>query len=114
MDTLAKEEAIAARLEKDREHVKERVSHHAMSRTSSKNASQRGDLRTGHTSAAAPSAPTSPKASDPELKAINPNASVRATFSFANAAANKKDASEGESKETTTEEVMEKIAEVQI
>ncbi|KAJ3559416.1 hypothetical protein NM688_g360 [Phlebia brevispora] len=114
VDTLAKEEAIAARLEKEREQVKERISHHTMSRTSSRNASHRGEPRPVHTSAVPPT-PTSPKSPKAEPKAVTVAANVRPSFSFASAAAGKKDAApESEAKETTAEEIADKVAEVEI
>lgn len=100
---------MAERLEKEREQVKERVSHHTMSRTSSGAASHRGESRAGHNSAT----PTSPRA---EPRAINPTPSVRPTFSFAHAAAGKKDAvpEEAEVKDAAEQELADKVAEVQI
>lgn len=85
VDTLPKENAVAERLEKEREQVKERVGQHSMSRTSSREASHRGISR----NSASSTDPTSPKAESTRVPAVN--ASVRPSFSFANAAAGRKD-----------------------
>ena len=100
---------MAERIEKEREQVKERISHHTMSRTSSHSASHRGESRTGHNAPI----PTSPKA---EQKAVGVAANVRASFSFAHAAAGKKDAEteNTETKQDTVEELTEQVGEVQI
>ena len=114
VDTLAKEAAIAERLEKEREQVKERIAHHSMSRTSSRNASHRGETRPGHGSpVTSPTALASPKA---ESKPIANTANVRPSFSFASAAAGKKDASDqAEEKDSAdAEELADKVADVQI
>ncbi len=108
VDTVAKENAVAERLEKEREQVKERVTH-PMSRTSSRTASQRGDAVSRSTPTS--TAPTSPKAESPKV-AGTPSANVRPSFSFASAAAGKKDATEGDDAEV--QDVVEKIAEVEI
>lgn len=95
VDTLSKETAVADRLEKEREQVRERVSHashtgHAMSRTSSRTASQRGEPRS--TTSPTSTAPTSPKGEAPRNP---PAANVRPSFSFANAAASVRKNTEG-------------------
>ncbi|KAI0077270.1 RNA-binding domain-containing protein [Panus rudis PR-1116 ss-1] len=87
VDVSAREAAVMEKLEKDRELTKERVAQHSMSRTSSRTGSQRGE-RTSH-----PASPSSPKPDSPRLHNA-PIANVRPSFSFANAAAGKKDSSD--------------------
>ncbi|KAF9818808.1 hypothetical protein IEO21_02588 [Rhodonia placenta] len=112
VDTVAKELAVSERLEKERELTKDRVVH-TMSRTSSRQASHRGVPRTTPPVSSVTS-PTSPNAELHKNAAPSPSASanVRPSFSFAHAAASKKDAA-SESGDTV-EEVTEKIDEVQI
>jgi translation initiation factor 4B len=112
VDTLAKENAVAERLEKDREQIKERVTH-SMSRTSSRTASHRGVERTAEPSSHTPTSPSSPKADSPK-PAVSNAPSVRPSFSFANAAAGKKDATEASDRDTEVEEVAEKIADLDV
>lgn len=102
VDTVAKEIAVAERLEKEREQARDRASHHPMSRTSSRAASQRGEPR-------GPASPSSPKAVEsPKLAAAVAN--VRPSFSFASAAAGKKDA-ESDGK---VDELAEKVADLEV
>lgn len=107
---MAKEIAVTERLEKEREQVKERVNH-SMSRTSSHTASQRGDTAPSRGSAT----PSSPKADSP--KPVASNANVRPSFSFASAAAGKKDApsqpNDGQEVDEV-KDVTEKIGDVQL
>ncbi|OBZ72667.1 putative RNA-binding protein sce3 [Grifola frondosa] len=122
VDVSAKESAVADRIEKERETTREKVSHerppHNMSRTSSKAGSQReyshpGHPR-GHPHPASPSStaqsPTSPTQDPPKL----PIANVRPSFSFASAAAGKKDGPADATAEDDVQEVTEKIQEVEI
>lgn len=102
VDTVAKEIAVAERLEKEREQARERVTHNPMSRTSSRTASQRGEPR-------GPSTPSSPKAA--EAPKPSAPANVRPSFSFASAAAGKKDAA---SAEDTAQELVDNAAEVHL
>jgi len=113
VDVTAKETAVAERLEKEREAAKERVSH-AMSRTSSRTASHRGVPRTTPPVTSVGS-PTSPSADLQKSTAPSPvMANVRPSFSFASAAAGKKDALPESNDENGVEEVTEKIDEVKI
>ncbi|KAI0762040.1 hypothetical protein BC629DRAFT_1294352 [Irpex lacteus] len=116
VDTLSKEAAVADRLEKEREQVRERVSHsgptgHTMSRTSSRAASHRGEPR----SATPSTAPTSPKGETARSPSI-PTANVRPTFSFANAAASARKGSADAEKEgdDAVNELAEQIDDVKI
>ena len=86
MDTLSKDTAVERRLEMEREQLKGRIVQHPMSRTSSQAKSHRGEQRSPGTS----TAPTSPKVEP--TRTSTANASVRPSFSFANAAASRKDA----------------------
>lgn len=104
VDTVAKETAVAERLEKEREQVRDRVSHHPMSRTSSRAASQRGEPR-------GPASPSSPKAAEsPKLAPAVAN--VRPSFSFANAAARKKDTESDETEKA--DDLAEKVADLEV
>jgi len=119
VDVTAREQAVAERLEKEREVIHERVQH-SMSRTSSRTASQRPVPR----STPPASVVGSPKSPHAEPAAVQKSpagaavATVRPSISFASAAAGKKDAAgEGETvpaDETEVAEVTEKIDEVQI
>jgi len=113
VDVSAKEAAATEKLERDREHTKERVVQVSMSRTSSRTASQRGHPRSEAPSAAtSPThAPASPK-SEPPKAAVLPPANVRATFSFASAAAGKKE--EERANKDETEALADKVAEVEV
>lgn len=110
MDVTAREHEVELRLEKEREAVKERTMH-TMSRTSSRQASQRGRTR-DTPPASTVASPTTPHAE--QHKALPRNtaeASVRPSFSFASAAAGKKDAAEVNN---SVEDVTEKLDEVTI
>ncbi|KAI0084105.1 hypothetical protein BDY19DRAFT_973829 [Irpex rosettiformis] len=118
VDTLSKEAVVADRLEKEREQVRERVSHpvhtgHAMSRTSSRTASQREESR-GATSTPS-TAPTSPKG-ETARNAPASNASIRPSFSFANAAAAaRKNSADSEKEESeAVDELAEQVDDVTI
>ncbi|KZT12934.1 uncharacterized protein LAESUDRAFT_719230 [Laetiporus sulphureus 93-53] len=104
VDISGREAAIEERLEKEQEQFKERASH-SMSRTSSRTASQR---RWDHPGT--PASPTSDTHKSPVMLAAN----VRPLFSFASAAAGKKDAAGDSTAENGTHEETEKIEEVKI
>ncbi|KAH7912305.1 hypothetical protein BJ138DRAFT_1148629 [Hygrophoropsis aurantiaca] len=89
VDVSSKEKEVTARIEKEREAVKERIPH-SMSRTNSRQASERvpgNRTRTPPPQATSPSTPNSPRLSNPL-----PAANVRPSFSFANAASVRKEA----------------------
>lgn len=130
VDVSAKEAEVSERLEKDREHTKERVIHsmsrtssrnasqremHSMSRTSSRNASTREhhSPRGHHTPIASPSSPKF----EPSHVTSSHNG-VRPSFSFANAAAaTKKDSlvsSPGKSDTEVMQGLVEEVAEVEL
>lgn len=118
VDTLSKEAAVADRLEKEREQVRERVSHsgptgHTMSRTSSRAASHRGEPRSATSTPS--TAPTSPKGETARSPSI-PTANVRPAFSFANAAASARKGSADAEKEgdDAVNELAEQIDDVKI
>ncbi|KAI5988890.1 hypothetical protein EDC04DRAFT_3128313 [Pisolithus marmoratus] len=105
VDVSSKEREIAVRLDREREAIKERVPQHSMSRTSSRQATERSAAtRTPPQAVGSPNTSHSP---------ISISSNVRPSFSFANAAsakvptANNEDnrGSEGESV-TTTERVV--------
>ncbi|GLB40657.1 putative RNA recognition motif containing protein [Lyophyllum shimeji] len=109
VDVTQKEKEVEERLDKEREVVKERLS---MSRTSSRQASERPPLtgaRTpptaGSTGSHAPASPKSANASAQPKPGLGP--SVRPTLSFASAAGAKRDtaaAAAAEKKDETTEQ----------
>lgn len=104
VDVTAREALVEEKIEKGRELVKEKVVH-SMSRTSSRTGSQR-DIPVSRASSG--TTPSSPK---PEPVKSNPaSANVRPSFSFASAAAGKKDAE----KKDNVEEVTEKVAELTV
>ncbi|KAI0951577.1 hypothetical protein AcW1_008587 [Taiwanofungus camphoratus] len=114
VDVSAKEMAVAERLEKERET---RIAH-PMSRTSSRAASHRGERRGDHPAprttppASSVGVPNSPKLESnksPTSPTISTNANVRPSFSFASAAAGKKDAAAESTGENGIQEVTEKI-----
>ena len=107
MDTLSKENAVAERLEKEREQAKDRVGQHTMSRTSSRAASHRGEPRP----TSSPT-PTSPKLESSRTTAAPAN--VRPSFSFANAAAGKKDGPAEDDKKDAVDVITAKVDEVTI
>ncbi|KAI6025032.1 hypothetical protein BKA83DRAFT_4255799 [Pisolithus microcarpus] len=81
VDVSSKERDIAVRLEKEREAIKDRVPQHSMSRTSSRQATERpATTRTPPQAVGSPTMPHSP---------ISVSSNVRPSFSFANAASAK-------------------------
>ncbi|KAK7678527.1 hypothetical protein QCA50_010932 [Cerrena zonata] len=108
VDVTAREAAVEEKIEKGRELVKEKVVQHSMSRTSSRTGSQR-DIPMSRTSSG--TTPSSPKPEPAKVSAVAAN--VRPSFSFASAAAGKKDASE-EDKKDDVQELAEKVAEVTV
>ncbi|KAJ3478524.1 hypothetical protein NLI96_g9690 [Meripilus lineatus] len=110
VDVSAREAEVSERLEKDREATKERVLF-TMSRTSSRSASHRGVSR-GATPAVSPS---SPKPESHKILHPSASANVRPSFSFASAAAGKKDAVESVKEASDeTQEVADKLTEIQV
>ncbi|CAL1715712.1 unnamed protein product [Somion occarium] len=107
VDVSAREAAVEEKIEKGREIVKEKVSHshHSMSRTSSRAGSQR-DAPISRASSGAP--PSSPKPESPKVPSAN--ATIRPSFSFAKAAAGKKD----EEPQDDVEELADKVAETKV
>ena len=101
--------------------MKERVTHHTMSRQSSRQARDRIGDSTERPQRSSPSATTSPAGSNAQLPTpASPRAqvsTVRPSFSFAKAAAGKKDAlggNEEEKADDTVAEVADKVAEVSL
>lgn len=81
VDVSSKERDIAVRLEKEREAIKDRVPQYSMSRTSSRQATERpATTRTPPQAVGSPTMPHSP---------ISVSSNVRPSFSFANAASAK-------------------------
>ena len=117
VDVSAKEAEVAERLEKERESAIDRVMH-TMSRTSSRSASHRGEHRGDHQShrgQTQPSSPSSPKSDSPKILHPSTSANVRPSFSFASAAAGKKDATEQNvDRLDDVQETTEKLGEVTI
>jgi len=112
VDVTAKEQAVAERLEKERESTKERITH-SMSRTSSHQASHRGrerELPRPDAPASSVGSPVSPTSQLRKSPTVGAAVNVRQSFSFASAAAGKKDGADDED----VEEVAEKIEEVNI
>ncbi|KAH8093701.1 hypothetical protein BXZ70DRAFT_948768 [Cristinia sonorae] len=116
VDVTAKEAAVLEKLERDREQTKERVQT-SMSRTSSRTGTQRGPR--GETAQAGtatpPVAPASPKAESP--KPTLAASTVRPSFSFASAAAGKKDepaAVGNKPKASDVEGLADQVAEVEV
>lgn len=103
VDVTAKENAVAERLAKDREVIKDRAAqqNQPMSRTTSRGGFDRSSRGPPpHNSGGSVSVPPSPRVANGQTAARG-DANVRPTFSFAAAAANKK----GEEKvKTETEE----------
>lgn len=107
VDVSAREKVIADRLDKEREATKERVGQHSMSRSSSRQGTDRG----------APRSPPATRSGDLSLPPSphtvqSPVASIRSTFSFAAAAGGKRDGSTEE--ETKVNDVAEQLGEVTI
>ncbi|KAH9945487.1 uncharacterized protein BXZ73DRAFT_96476 [Epithele typhae] len=96
VDVSAREAEVQQRIEKEREEVRDKFQQHApMSRTSSRQGSQRPTPPVSHPASALQS-PTSPAHGSPKLAPAAPAApvsNVRPSFSFASAAAGKKDGS---------------------
>ncbi|KAI6129923.1 hypothetical protein EV401DRAFT_721058 [Pisolithus croceorrhizus] len=96
VDVSSKERDIAARLEKEREAIKDRVPQHSMSRTSSRQATERpAATRTPPQAASSPTMSHSP---------ISASSNVRPSFSFANAASAKVPTTNSEDKRGGEEE----------
>ncbi|KAG6817184.1 hypothetical protein H0H87_011886 [Tephrocybe sp. NHM501043] len=110
VDVASKEKEVTERLEKEKELLKERL---PMSRTNSRQASERTPLTSTHTipTSAAGSAVGS---ASPKIAPKSLAPSVRPTLSFANAAAAKKEAAVKEDKSDEVEKVAEKVAEVEV
>ena len=107
MDVTAREKAIAERLDKDREATKERVSHHPMSRSNSRQGADRaGAPRSPFTRSGDISLPPSPRAAQSSA------ASIRSTVSFAAAAGGNRD--ETQEDEPKVNDVAEQLGEVTI
>ncbi|KAI0636185.1 hypothetical protein C8Q77DRAFT_1102013 [Trametes polyzona] len=107
VDVTAREAAVEQKIEKEREEVREKVAH-SMSRTSSRTGSQRPTppASTVHS-------PTTPHQEPHKL----PPANVRPAFSFANAAAGKKEAEAAAAAAAAKDDVSkiaEKIEEVEL
>lgn len=108
MDVSARERVIADRLDKEREATKERVVQHSMSRSSSR----QGTDRSGATRSP-PVARSGDLSLPPSPHTVqSPVASIRSTFSFAAAAGGKRDGSTEE--ETKVNDVAEQLGEVTI
>ncbi|KAI0833730.1 hypothetical protein BC628DRAFT_1414466 [Trametes gibbosa] len=104
VDVSAREAEAQQKIEKEREGVREKVAHSAMSRTSSRTGTQRSTPP-----ASVVHSPTTPQQEPHKL----PPATVRPAFSFASAAAGKKDA-EGVSSTEEVSTITEKIEEVEL
>ncbi|EKM57901.1 uncharacterized protein PHACADRAFT_251826 [Phanerochaete carnosa HHB-10118-sp] len=100
VDTIAREIAVAERLEKEREQARERVTH-PMSRTSSRTGSSRGEVLPSRP-AAPPASPKTAEAPRPAAPAV---ANIRPSFSFANAAAGKREIVQEDKVDEITNEV---------
>lgn len=101
----AREAEAQQKIEKEREDVREKVSHAPMSRTSSRTGSQRPTPPTS-TPASTVQSPTSPQ-SEPR---VLPPANVRPSISFASAAAGRKDSTDSVPKDDVSK-ISEKIDE---
>ena len=126
VDVSAREAEITQRLEKGREEIKDRVQHHNMSRQSSQQARTRGPVAASDdgkapADATSPSVTTPPSPSSPRAAHASISSTVRPTFSFASAAAAKREqealdragtATSGDDK--AIEETAEKLAEVSV
>ena len=105
-----REKVIADRLDKEREATKERVGQHSMSRSNSR----QGTDRSG-----APRSPPIARSGDlslpPSPHAIqSPVASIRSTFSFAAAAGGKREEGLTEDDEAKVNDITEQLGEVTI
>ncbi|TDL25479.1 hypothetical protein BD410DRAFT_784469 [Rickenella mellea] len=125
VDVSARENEVLQKLEKDREEIKERVTH-SMSRQSSKQARERPSAVSSDGAKTPPSASAPPASPPPAPGSPRASAStVRPAFSFAKAASAKKEsiteakvveATEGkeEKEETSLENVTKQVAEVTV
>ncbi|KAG2145224.1 hypothetical protein DEU56DRAFT_870292 [Suillus clintonianus] len=116
VDVTSKEREITARVEKDREALKERVPH-PMSRNSSRQATERSPItatRSPPQLIATPPTPGSPRISH---ATPTTSANIRPSISFASAASAKKDAADAraeEKEESSMDEVTEQVTEVSV
>ncbi|KIK63214.1 hypothetical protein GYMLUDRAFT_41539 [Collybiopsis luxurians FD-317 M1] len=112
VDVTARENEVVQKLEKDREINRERLT---MSRNSSRTGVERPPISRSSTAdtppASASQPPSSPPARPAKVIPQNMSANVRPSFSFANAAANRKKSEESESNGET---IAEKLGEVTI
>ncbi|KAK0469949.1 putative citrate synthase [Desarmillaria tabescens] len=111
VDVSGREQEVIERLEKDREHNRERLT---MSRTNSRTASERPTIsRTGTPPA---STPSSPQPSHAIPKTTAPSSNVRPSFSFAHAAAKreKKGQESDPPKDAEVETVTAQVAQVEV
>lgn len=109
VDVTAREAEVQLKIEKEREEAREKVGHnpHSMSRTSSRTGSQRPTPPASNVQS-----PTTPQAESAK-PLPNVASNVRPSFSFASAAAGKKDSSESGSKDDVAT-ITEKIDEVEL
>ncbi|KIJ66794.1 hypothetical protein HYDPIDRAFT_174153 [Hydnomerulius pinastri MD-312] len=104
VDVTSKEREIAVRIEKEREIAKERVPQHSMSRTSSRQATERGP---GNATRGPPSNTVSSPTTTGSPTTPSTSANVRPSFSFAHAAgANKED--------SAVDSVADQVAEISV
>lgn len=116
VDVTSKEREITARVEKDREALKERVPH-PMSRNSSRQATERSPITATRSPPQVIATPPTP--GSPRLSHATPttSANIRPSISFANAASAKKDASNAkaeEKEELPMDKVTEQVAEISV
>lgn len=116
VDVTSKEREITARVEKDREALKERVPH-PMSRNSSRQATERSPITATRSPPQVIATPPTP--GSPRLSHATPttSANIRPSISFANAASAKKDASNvkaEEKEELPMDKVTEQVAEISV
>ncbi|KAG7451010.1 uncharacterized protein BT62DRAFT_941657 [Guyanagaster necrorhizus] len=113
VDVSGREQEVIERLEKDREHNRERLT---MSRTNSRNASERPPISRKSTPPIS-STPSSPQPSHAIPKPAAPSSNVRPSFSFAHAAA-KRDKKGQESdppkEDAEVETVTAQVAEIEV
>ncbi|KAG2071795.1 RNA-binding domain-containing protein [Suillus decipiens] len=117
VDVTSKEREITARVEKDREALKERVPH-PMSRNSSRQATERSPITATATRSPPQVIATPPTPGSPRVSYATPtSANIRPSISFANAASAKKDALNAkaeEKEESPMDKVTEQVAEVSV
>lgn len=99
----AKENAVAERLEKDREAIKERGAHAPMSRTTSRTGVERGQ-----TTRSPPASVGGGNSVPPSPRVASAAANVRPTFSFAAAASAKRAEEAADKASKADEEVAQK------